>query len=230
MKSKLLFYVLVFPLLISITGCVVYHPMTTDIPLINKKKDLRLDAGISVIESGNATISYGLTNKIAIQGFANVGTHDRYYFQAAAGLFKNIGNNKVFELYSGFGYGYGNAYSDVSNGNLLGDYRLYFAQANYGKIASKSSNLELGIGLKIGYMRSNLTNKNYYRRAPDPEPIKTYHDKSILLEPTAFLRIGNGNLKFTIKLGKSNIYKLTNKDKHFPFAGLNLGIGLNYRL
>jgi hypothetical protein len=40
--------------------------MTTDIPLISGKNDLRVDAGISVVPSVNATVSYGLTNNVAI--------------------------------------------------------------------------------------------------------------------------------------------------------------------
>jgi len=50
--------------------------------LISKKNDLRVDAGVSIVPSLHATISYGLTDKIAIQGFGSIGTGDRYYFQA----------------------------------------------------------------------------------------------------------------------------------------------------
>ena len=86
---------------------------------------MRVDAGISIVPSANATVSYGLTDKIAIQWFGSIGTDERYYFQAATGLYKNKGNNKILELYGGFGYGYGNAYKDANPGNLLGDYQLY---------------------------------------------------------------------------------------------------------
>ncbi len=202
--------------------------MTTDIPLISEKNDLRVDAGISVVPSANATISYGLTDKIAIQGFGSIG-YDRYYFQAATGLYKNKGNSKIFELYGGFGYGYGDAYNDANPGNLRGNYQLYFAQANYGKIANESSNFEIGFGIKGGYLHSNLTDKNYYGWISETGPFKTYHDESILLEPIGFIRIGGNRLRFNVKLGGTMIYKFTNTDKNLPYSYLNLGIGLNYR-
>ena len=60
---------IIFGFLISLvmSSYMVYHPITTDIPLISKKNDLRVDAGISIVPSANATVSYGLTDKIAIQ-------------------------------------------------------------------------------------------------------------------------------------------------------------------
>ena len=99
-----------FLLSLMMTSCIVYHTQTTDVPLISKKNDLRVDAGVSIVPSLHATISYGLTDKIAIQGFGSIGTGDRYYFQAATGLYKDKGNSRVLELYGGFGYGYGNPY------------------------------------------------------------------------------------------------------------------------
>jgi hypothetical protein len=52
---------------------------------ISEKNDLRIDAGISLGPSAHTTISYGLTDKIAIQGFGSVGTH-------ANGITKNGDN------------------------------------------------------------------------------------------------------------------------------------------
>jgi len=210
-------------------GCVVYHPMTTDVPLISKKNDLRVDAGISVVPSAHASITYGLTKSIAIQGFGSIGTDDRYYLQAATGFYKNTGNNRIFELYGGFGYGYGDAYNDANPGNLLGDYQLYFGQANYGKIAAEGSLLDAGFGIKAGYLHSNLTDKNYYEWISEEGPFKTYHDDSMLIEPVGFIRIGGEKLKFSVKLGGTWIYKYTNADKSFPYSYLNIGLGINYR-
>ncbi len=228
MKNRLLFFGFFTTLIMS--SCIVYHPMTADVPLISKRNDLRVDAGISIVPSVNATVSYGLTDKIAIQGFGSVGADDRYYFQAATGFYKNKGNNRIFEIYGGFGYGYGNVYRDANPGNLFGDYQLYFGQANFGKIASNSSNFEAGFGLKAGYLHSNLTDKNYYTWISETGPFKTYHDESVLFEPVGFIRFGGNKLKINIKLGGALIYKFTNTDRDFPYSYLNLGLGLNYRL
>jgi hypothetical protein len=224
--------VLTFGFLISImmSSCIVYHTQTTDIPLISEKNDLRVDAGISIIPSAHATISYGLTDKIAIQGFGSIGSDDRYYFQGAIGIYKKYDNQKVMELYSGFGYGYGSAYIDANPGDLYGDYQLYFGQLNYGRIASETSNVEIGFGIKTGYLHSNLTDRNYYDWISENGPYKTYHDKSLLFEPVGFIKIGGDKLKFSIKLGGTMIFKFTNTDHRLPYGYVNLGFGINYRL
>ncbi|MDX9905668.1 MAG: hypothetical protein RBS55_03675 [Bacteroidales bacterium] len=217
-------------LTIMLSGCIVYHTQTTDIPLINHKNDLRIDAGASIVPSVHATISYGLTDKVAIQGFGTIGTDDRYYFQAATGLYKNNTNSRVLELYGGFGYGYGNAYRDANPGNLLGDYQLYFVQLNYGKIANELSNFEIGFGIKAGYLHSNLTDRNYYKWISETGPYITYHDESLLIEPVGFIRTGGKKLKFSVKLGGTLIQKFTNSDKSIPYDFINLGLGINFRL
>lgn len=212
------------------SSCIVYTPLIADIPLISEKNDLRIDAGISIVPSANATVSYGLTHNIAVQGFGSIGSDDRYYLHAATGFFKKTGNNKILEFYAGFGYGYGNAYNDANPGNLLGDYQLYFGQFNYGEIASENSNLEIGFGIKTGYLHSNLTDENYYNWTSEDGPFNKYHDESILFEPTGFIRLGGDRLKFSIKLGGTLVYKFTNTDKSLPYSYVNLGLGLNYRL
>jgi hypothetical protein len=223
--------VITFGFLIStiMSSCIVYHTQTTDIPLISEKNDLRVDAGVSLVPSVHATISYGLTNKIAIQGFGSIGTDDRYYFQAATGLYKNKGNSRVLELYGGFGYGYGNAYKDANPGHLLGDYQLYFGQLNYGKIANELSNFEIGFGIKAGYLHSSLTDKNYYERISETGPFETYHDESLLFEPLGFIRFGGDKLKFSLKFGGTMLYKFTNTERSLPYSYINLGLGINYR-
>lgn len=218
-----------FLIALLLSGCTVYHPMTTDIPLISEKKDLRIDAGISAFPSAHATVSYGLTDEIAIQGFGSVGV-DVYYGQAAAGYFKNMGNNRIFEVYSGFGFGYGDAYRDANPGNLTGNYQLYFGQVNFGKIAGESQHFEAGIGIKTGYLHSNLTDMNYYAWVSDDGPFITYHDDSMLLEPLGTIKIGGDKLKFSILLGGTYIYKFTNRSKYIPYWHFNVGLGLNYRL
>ncbi len=100
--------------------------MVTDIPLINKKNDLRIDGGVSLIPSLYTTVSYGLTDKIAVQGFANIGMTE--YLQGAIGRYQNFGKGGVFEWYGGLGYGKADAQNNANPGNLYGDYQLYFTQ------------------------------------------------------------------------------------------------------
>ena len=216
---------------ILMSSCVSFYPMETEVPLISKKNDLRVAVGISNIPTAQASVSYGLTDKIAVQVIGIAGMDYSYYFQVAPGYYKNLGNNQILELYGGFGYGYGDAYMDANPGNLYGNYQLYFGQANFGKIASKTSNLEIGLGIKGGYLYSNLTDENYYRDNPTfPYIVKTCNDESILVEPVGFLRIGGKKLKFKVKVGTTMIYKLTNTKQNLPFSHLKLGVGLDYRL
>jgi len=214
----------------TMTSCGVYSPQTIDIPLINKKKDLRIDAGISIKEFAYATVSYGLTDKIALQTFYNKSANDRYFVQGAVGYFKDLGNRNVIELYSGFGYGYTNYYVDPIPASLKGYYQLYFTQFNLGKIGCQFANADLGFGIKAGYLHSNLTDFNYFTRySGNNGPYETLSDNSFLLEPNVFLRIGGEKLKFSLKLGSCWHYQFTHKDKHLPINEINLGLGLNYR-
>jgi hypothetical protein len=186
------------------TSCIVYHPQTIDIPLISEKQDLRIDAGISIIPSAHVTVSYGLTDKIALQTFGSIGPDDRYYFQGATGIFKKSGTQKVSEFYSGFGYGYGSAYRDSNPGDLYGDYQLYFIQYNYGKLDCEFANMDYGFGLKVGYLHSNLTDYNYYNFYSETGPFKTYNDNSFLIEPNI---TGHNRLSYSIA-SKSFLMKL----------------------
>lgn len=215
--------------ILTMNGCVIYNPQMTDIPLIAHKGDTRLDAGISLLTSAHATVSYGLTDKIAFQGFGSIGEDNRNYFQGAAGIYQNKSNNTVLETYAGFGYGHGKSWKSPDGVSLYGDYQLYFGQVNYGKIANEKSNFETGIGLKAGYLHTNLTDRNYYEYTSEYGPFRNVHDKSILFEPAAFIRLGGKHVRFSLKLGGTYIYKFTNIGNDLPYASLNLGLGINYR-
>ena len=214
-------------LLLSIPSACVYHTQTTDIPLISEKNDLRIDAGISLTANAYGTISYGLTDKLALQAYGGGGSDEKYYFQLAGGSYKTYLNNWVREFYGGFGYGHGNAYNSAGPGNLSGNYQLYFFQANYGKLSGKNSNIEFGFSLKTGYLYTDLTDNNYYHNR-ETFPVN-YHDHSFLAEPLGVLRMGGEHLRFSVKLGGTYIYKFTHPDKRLPYGYYNFGIGLNYR-
>jgi hypothetical protein len=221
--------IVVYMILFAITtmSCVVYHPHMVDIPLISKKGDARLDAGISA--QWHATVSVGITERFAIQSYGSFAGPEKYYLQQAAGYYKDLGNKKVMEIYTGFGYGYGDAYYDPNPGSLFGNYQVYFTQFNFGKIGCDFAHTDLGIALKAGYLHSSLTDRNYYARNFPPESSGVYKDDCLLIEPHAFLRIGGEKLKFGLQVGIAEIYKFTNKDKWYPYLPLNLSLGFNYR-
>jgi hypothetical protein len=227
-----------FLTLMMISGCAIYHPQTTDIPLISEKKDLRIDAGVSLIPSAHATVSYGLTNHIALQVFGSAGIEHRYYFQFAPGLYKKFTNLAVMELYSGIGYGYGNTYknplaSDIGprpvGENLFGNYQIYFVQFNLGKNTSESDRIDYGIGLKTGLFHSNLTDRNFYNYSFDTGPFTLYSENKLLLEPALFFRYGKERVRFSYKIGFTRIFKLSDQDHYVPAPWINMGFGINFK-
>jgi hypothetical protein len=207
-----------------LTACGVYDPVLSDIPLISNKYDLRIDGGRSLSEVAGATISYGLTDKVALQFAGSYCHNDTHYFQFAPGYYKNLGNQKIMEIYFGFGTGTGYSYNDPHPGHIKGNYQLYFAQLNIGKIDSKFAHADLGLGLKTGYLHSNLVDYGFYERYSTG----TYRDDCAIVEPHAVIRFGTENIKINFKLAGCLVLKFTNAQVDFPYSFLNMGAGLNF--
>lgn len=229
--------IIFFSPLLFLSGCAVYHPQTTDIPLIDHKGDLRIDAGASVIPSVHSTISYGLTKNIALQAFGSIGIEKRRYLQLAPGFYKCLNNNKVIELYSGLGVGYANTVKnpfanmpEAIKQSLYGRYQLYFVQLNWGKNANESRKLDWGLGIKTGLFHSVLTDMNYYRTYSANEIFPINTENSILLEPVFSIRLGNEKTKFTFKIAATKILNLNHPDNYIPAPVLNMSLGVNFRL
>jgi len=228
MKKSNLFIVSI-AVSVLLSACTIYQPLVVDIPLISKKNDLRVDAAVTLLPAINATVSYGLTDKIAVQVYGKNKGHD-YYFQGAAGYYKDLGNKFIMEAYTGFGYGYGNAYIEDGFRSIDGNYQCYFEQFNIGRSNDGSLHWDYGIGLKMGLLHSNF-NDTYNIVLVNTEPISTlYSDNSLLVEPTWFFRFGGEKLKFNIKMGYCWIHKYTNINEYFPYDNFTLGVGINYRL
>ncbi len=227
-NSKNYFNIVLLMIVLLFSGC-VYYPQAVDIPLISEKDDLRIDAGVSSDVSAHSTVSYGLTDKIAIQGFARYGHDDGLYFQGAAGLYKKHLSGYVSEFYGGYGYGESTVIHGSDHGRIKGNFQLYFFQLNYGRTNRRFANLDYGISLKSGLLATSLRdfgywNQDYY----DNLQVIDYNDKSFVIEPNAVARIGGEKLKFNLKLGTCYVYKFTNTDKKLPYSKWNVGIGLNY--
>jgi hypothetical protein len=201
--------------------------------LIKDKGDLRIDAGVSLIPTANATISYGLTEKIAVQTFASIGSDHPYYLQGAIGLFKHRGNSIITEWYAGAGTGEAKVTDSSDPGKLEGTYQVYFTQFNFGKVNSEFLNADYGIGLKAGYINSKFTDMDYFSVYNLSENIHTFdypvqNDNGFLFQPAAFARFGKDNLKINLKLGGLVYYQFTNQEHKLPVAHFNAGVSLNY--
>ena len=203
-------------LLILLTGCSSYYPQIVDVPLIKEKGDLRVDAGITYVPSIHGTISYGLTDIIAIQAYSNIDVLGRYHLQGAVGLFKGFENKTVTEIYGGYGYG-NSIMGQLFDVNV--DNHLAFIQYNLGKTDQGKAHIDYGLGIKTGYL---------YSRIIDSDLVTTVQDDGLILEPTIFFRIGWEKIKFDIKAN----YLWTNNKAideystiYYPF---NLSMGVNF--
>ena len=216
--------------LIAINGCAVYYPQVVDIPLIKEKGDIRLDGGLFVAPGSESkegadpagshvTISAGLTNVIAVQGYVNVDFLLNGYAQGALGLFKGFDNNAVIELYSGYGFGGGGLESENKEDHYYKnlDYHLPFVQFNIGKTDVGSSHIDYGLALKGGYLYTK------YFKYKEPEPI---YKEGWMFEPSLFFRIGGSRVKFSTKVNYQWT-KVIEDESYFP---LSVSMGINFRL
>lgn len=225
MKNRIVIISLFFSLLFK--SCGVYLPQSADIALINKKNDLRIDAGVaSSLTSGNTTISYGLTEKITLQGYGTIASNGRHYYQGAMGYYKNLENRNVLEIYVGVGNGYGYSNNHDEPSTISGNYQVYYSQINYGKLGGNKSIWDFAFGVKTGILHTDLTKEitdNQFTVITE-----SYVGNSFMVEPTGIIRVGGKHLKFNLKLSGVYIHKAYGAGlSYFP---LNLGASLNYRL
>ena len=216
-KFKTIVIIAIMPILLN--GCSSYYPQVVDIPLIKEKGDLRVDAGTSYIPSIHGTISYGLTNVVAIQAYGNLDVFGRFHLQGAAGLFKGFENKTVMEAYSGYGYGNSFASSLLESHE---DYHLAFVQFNLGKTDQGKAHIDYGLGIKTGYL---------YSKVIDGSDLKTIvQDDGLVLEPSVFFRIGGERIKFAAKANYlwTNNTAIDEYSTHFYHFILSMGINFNF--
>ena len=232
-------------------SCHIYYPQSTDIPLIKEKNELRVDGGVSLYyPSISGTVSYGLTDKIAVQisgnstPITNFQTETPVYLlSAAVGLYKfDPTNNWTKELYVGFGTGYAADayYDDYHSGSLIGNYQIYYVQGNIGKRNKKMKFLEYAFGLKLGLINTHFSVENVYTRTGQ-RPIIKCDELGALVEPVISIKMGGERLMFNIKPSVCYIKKLsTNIDRNtnqyydgslgeYPYSPFGIGFSLNYR-
>ena len=207
-----------------------YYPRLIGIPLIKEKGDTRVEGGITFMPATvQASVSHGVTEKIAVQvaGTANAipasvfDTDGQFYGHGAIGFYKKIKDHYITELYGGFAYGQVGSTATFFKGTTeSGNYQMYFTQFNFGNIEKKPSNLELGFGLKLGYMHSDM-------RIVSELYDKEYNINGIFVEPTLLMRRGGPKWKFHVALGACWLFQLTNTPG-IAWWPVNFGIGVSY--
>ena len=201
------------------TNC-AYYPRLTSIPLIKEKGDTRIEGGITVLVPNiQASVSHGVTERIAIQSTISANSYN-YYGHGAIGFYKKVLQDRnVIELYSGFGYGSGNLNGNVTDNYQHGNYQMYFTQLNFGYIEKKHGYMETGLGIKFGYIHTNINFSTEFYHG-------FIHQNGIFVEPSGFFRCGGPRLKFHAALGFGRWFQISdNVEIHwFP---VNFGIGVS---
>lgn len=238
--------VLLAGLLLTLTGCSIYHPQAVDIPLINHEGDTRVDASVAlsywIIPSTftlNTTVSHGFNGWLAGQVHANFGGNN-YYLQAAPGAYLPLGEKSVLEGYVGLGYG--GAWNDnveatsesanSHNYSYSGTFMLPFVQGNIGWHDLTPLHIDLALGLKCG---AYMPNYSYYELdASDQQIAGTDYDyttTNFLFEPQLMFRVGGEHMKFNVKLGVSFLSDVANghsSSQNFYYDFVSGSAGLTF--
>lgn len=233
---------------VLLASCTVYHPQAVDIPLIHEQGDLRVDANANLSSyiilpdniNANLTVSYGLTDHVALQAHANYGTGNAYG-QAAAGLYWPVGERFVVETYGGFGIG--SAWYDGTNNDYDADddsrshktyrygghYTLPFIQANAGWHNLADGHIEVGFGLKTGAFLPDYDYRQYDADGNEQVDRHTHLDGGrFLVEPQLMARFGGDKIKFSLHMGFTLM--APELEGNFGHDFLTLGAGLNFKL
>lgn len=215
-----------FCLLLVLTGC-AYAPMAADIPLINHEDDLRIDGGLNAGNglSVHSTVSLGVTGHLAAQVYTNLPLYPYSglaYLQSSFGYYDKFLPHSVYELYAGYGVGYGAFRGSDSDPYGNGFYRLVFLQSNIGQFDVVQHSIAYAISLKTGLMFPDVVvhdGQPYGHTLPI--------GPHVLLEPHLMGRFGKHRLKFHMDLGFCLL-----KDLKYPtrmgYQNVNLALGLNY--
>lgn len=233
--------VLFFPLLMFLPSCIMYHPQTADIPLIEKKGDLRVEASAwtSALMTpdaigGSATVSYGLTDWMAGQLHASLQDGKNYNLQAAAGTYTTF-ERAVLEVYAGVNYG--KSYKDIGSTRKYtqeiasGSASTYFAQVNFGWNHLLKSHLDVGFGLKIGAFNPNYSCIGHGGEAVGKgDLLSEMTQHQALVEPRVFLRVGGESVKLQLGIAYCQFSGSGFSDNsHFQYDPLSVSLGLSYR-
>lgn len=191
---------------------------------------MRIEAGFTpliplvLIPAADATVTYGATGNIAIQASVGTDINKRHYAQGAVGLYKNVQNSRVTEIYTGFRSAYTNDADFKSRS--YSNYQVYFIQFNRGNITKRTANTEYGFGLRAGLLHAKESAPFGYTDKSDTD----LHLNDIIIEPVVFLRLGGKKLKFQTELSVCKQFRVNHTDTERDVWPVNFGLGISYSL
>lgn len=234
--------IMVAAALFVFNGCGAYNPQCVDIPLIERKGEVKLEGGAVVLDKtlvGHISTAAGVTDHIAIQGhihgLANKSGLRIKYMQLATGYYNKMGRLNT-ELYLGYGFNTF-AYTLESDadphpyGREDGNNHIAFAQFNCGWNHLANSHIDIAFGLKVGYMHDSRIRTNYYYDWYYNDNLGRWSTEysivgnRLLLEPTAEIRIGWTHFKPSLMIGYYHAFP----DDYMTGLRLSIRLGLTYR-
>ena len=182
--------------LLFLNGYGVYAPTCTDFPMLDEKKDVRLDVS-PLLQGMRATVSYGVSDNFLVQADASY-NYSRYYGQMAGGWYHNY-DNKVVEVLGGASLGYGRTRNiwKAFDEPVMGNYATCFLQGNFGWKDVADLHIDVAVGVKGGYYNSLLS----YYGGKDVGWVSDERYGSFFLEPNAVFRFGWEKFRINLKLG-----------------------------
>lgn len=219
---------LIFSLATLVPGCKVYSPRNVPIHQFTGKNDLFVSGSLSIPAGVSGSVAYSPFSHISLQAHASAAPEETYYLQGAAGVYWTSPSATCFELIGGYGNGQGKAIKSPDPAYLLGEYDLYYLQFNIGQSIQKKKRIQYGIGLKSGVMNVNIADYGYYEsNGLDPS---TYHNRYILIEPTAYLRNSGKRISTGIYMSGTSLVSILPNQQFFPFNGLSAGFSVEYKI
>ncbi len=223
---------------LCLSSCQMFHPYHVDIPLLEKRGDLHLDAGVSLtpLLDGyglSGTASYAVTDWLGCQAAGSYSERRGSHIQAALGTFATLGPG-VAECYAG--YAMGNVYHGHPY-TTLREMQLLFFQINYGLNHLCNERLEVGLGLKGGMLFPDCQHRESYHEI-NPAMAELYPNANrrsftqwhLHLNPQLVVRVGGPALKFSLNVAYVYNFWWSNAPRtymqHVPF---NIGLGVHYK-
>ncbi len=239
MKKLLLFGAL---LSFVSTSCVMYHPHSFDIPLLEEKGDMHVDANAAITfplldGSGlNATFAWAPLNMLGVQAAGSISDDGNYLIQAAAGTYQLFGST-VLECYIGAATGHSlydkkkqdNNESKTNYYQIGGQYNMFFSQINVGWNHIANDHINIGLGVKGGLLRPNWSKNNYN---PDTDTWTLdfkYDTPQFVLEPQLMFRAGGEQVKFSLNIAYSFIPNWPTDNSHINYTRFSFGAGVHFK-
>ncbi|MBP5516719.1 MAG: hypothetical protein J6X86_07210 [Bacteroidales bacterium] len=237
-RNRLISLIIIVLLSMVPVSCVMYHPHNVDIPLLEEKGDLHIDASANMtfpLLDGtglNGTVSWAPFNMVGLQAAGSISDNKNYQVQAAAGTFHPFGKS-VLECYLGAAAGHSN-YDNKSNNNTVshrvgGPYNILFGQINFGWNHLADDLIDVGVGFKAGILNPDWKRETLNNTTNEWDLDLTHTDPHFLVEPLLMFRIGGEHLKFNINIAYSWLNGWPTENNYINYTRLSVALGMHYK-